>query len=88
MKSIPIKSWTFRQGIHLSKYTFKQVPLYNLLQDIINKYKISPDLVFAMDETCCFISKKSLNFENSGELWGTLGYSGVLRVQRFFADVP
>ena len=33
------------------------------------------------------ISKKSLNFENSGELWGTLEYSGVLKVQRFFADV-
>ena len=34
-----------------------------------------------------FISKKSLNFENFGELWGTLEYSGVLKVQRFFADV-
>ena len=32
------------------------------------------------------ISKKSLNFENSGELWRTLEYSGVLKVQRFFAD--
>ena len=32
------------------------------------------------------ISKKSLNFENSGELWSTLEYSGVLKVQRFFAD--
>ena len=27
-----------------------------------------------------------MNFENSGELWGTLEYSGVLKVQRFFAD--
>ena len=35
----------------------------------------------------CYISKKSLNFENSGELWGTLQYSRVLKVQRFFADV-
>ena len=34
-----------------------------------------------------FISTKSLNFENFGELWGTLEYSGVLKVQRFFADV-
>ena len=33
------------------------------------------------------ISKTSLNFENSGELWGTLEYSGVLKGQRFFADV-
>ena len=32
------------------------------------------------------ISKKSLSFENSGELWRTLEYSGVLKVQRFFAD--
>ena len=34
-----------------------------------------------------YISKKSLNLENSGELWRTLEYSGVLKVQRFFADV-
>ena len=34
-----------------------------------------------------FISKKSLNLENSGELWRTLENSGVLKVQRFFADV-
>jgi len=30
---------------------------YNLLQDIINEYKIDPDLIFAMDETCCFLDK-------------------------------
>jgi len=30
---------------------------YSLLQDIINEYKISPDLIFAMDETCCFLDK-------------------------------
>ena len=28
-----------------------------------------------------------MNFENSGELWRTLENSGVLKVQRFFADV-
>ena len=30
---------------------------YNLLQEIINEYKIDPDLIFAMDETCCFLDK-------------------------------
>ena len=34
-----------------------------------------------------FISKKSLNFENSGELWGTLEYSGVSQSSKIFADV-
>ena len=50
---------------------------------------MSPRLSFLI--SCTFqrpsISKKSLNFENSGELWRTLEYSGVLKVQRFFADV-
>jgi len=26
---------------------------YKLLQEIIEKYKIDPDMIFAMDETCC-----------------------------------
>ena|SRR5258706_12089820 len=30
---------------------------YTLLQEIINKYKIEPDLIFAMDESCCFLDK-------------------------------
>ena len=30
---------------------------YTLLQEIIDKYKIEPDLIFAMDETCCFLDK-------------------------------
>jgi len=30
---------------------------YTLLQDIINEYKIDHDLIFAMDETCCFLDK-------------------------------
>jgi len=30
---------------------------YTLLQETINKYKIERDLIFAMDETCCFLDK-------------------------------
>ena len=30
---------------------------YKLLQEIIDKYKIDPDMIFAMDETCCFLDK-------------------------------
>ena len=41
----------------------------------------------ATPQLTLFISKNPLNFENSGELWRTLENSGVLKVQRFFADV-
>ena len=30
---------------------------YALLQETIDKYKIERDLIFAMDETCCFLDK-------------------------------
>ena len=30
---------------------------YKLLQEIIEKYSIEPDLIFAMDESCCFLDK-------------------------------
>ena len=30
---------------------------YTLLQEIIDKYEIEPNLIFAMDETCCFLDK-------------------------------
>ncbi len=33
-----------------------------------------------------FISKKKLNFGNSGELWSTMEYSGVCQVLFLFAD--
>jgi len=30
---------------------------YKLLQEIINEYNIDPKLIFAMDESCCFLDK-------------------------------
>ena len=30
---------------------------YKLLQEIIDKYNIYPELLFTMDETCCFLDK-------------------------------
>ena len=30
---------------------------YKLLQEIIDQYNIVPKLIFAMDETCCFLDK-------------------------------
>lgn len=32
---------------------------FNLLQEIITEYNISPDMIFAMDETCCFLDKNT-----------------------------
>ena len=30
---------------------------YKLLQEVIDKYDIDPELIFAMDESCCFLDK-------------------------------
>ena len=30
---------------------------YKLLQEVIDKYDIDPELIFAMEESCCFLDK-------------------------------
>ena len=39
---------------------------YKLLQETIDKYNIYPDLIFAMDETCCFLDKCTHKTQHMG----------------------